>query len=169
MYVDYGSSSDEETKETPQQVKPKIQPKPSETKPKTVQIPRTQKKTSKLPDISQLLDSIPTRHFNPDLPLITEDTTRRPAEEETFHNVPPPNFSLKEEMELKESVQRKYKRNLPTSFQRDDECPVMDKFQRLETKPSGGNDTKMQEEKVEKKQMLVPTNVKTKRANIVVE
>jgi len=170
MFVDY-SSSDEENEETKKpEVKPVtkvVEEKKSEPKGKTVTLPKPKKK---LPDVDQLLGSMPARSFGHQ---IEEERPSANAEVEDYRNVPPPQFSLVQDAEMKDAAYRKFKRPMPGSFEKEGECPVIDKYQKLNEKkvenPPSAQNEKMKDENIHKGHSLAPTHLKTKRANIPVE
>jgi len=166
MFVDYSSSDDEETKKPEVKPTPKIQEKKQEPKGKTVTLPKPKKK---LPDVDQLLGSMPAKSFGHQ---IEEERPNAVHEQEDYRNVPPPQFSLVQDGEMKDAAYRKFKRPMPGSFEKEGECAVMDKFQKLNQKksenPPSQND-KMRDENIHKAHSLAPTNIKTRRANIPIE
>mgnify|MGYP006976766331 CR=1 FL=1 len=158
MFVDYEASSDEEEVKTtkPKEV-PKEQPKP---------VQEVKKKVT-LPSALNFLNKVPATSFQGAQP---EESTKPPVpENESYNNVPPPSFSLKAEAETREKIYNT-KRRLPEEYQDKDECDVMDKYVKLNDKdedeivPEKKNPTNPI--KGTQHHMLVPTQTKTKRANI---
>jgi hypothetical protein len=159
MLVDYDDSSDEEPK--PQKDLKKPVQAPSKSQPTTTIPP---KKKVMLPSVTGLLSKIPDSHLLGAKEEEPENVKRPSLKTESYNNVRPPSFSLTQEKDMQDAVEAKFKRRRVVNEEDEDEDREMQKHVKSE-KPQKIIDVEKVKEN-EKTQRLVPTQVKTKKANI---
>lgn len=159
MLVNYDDSSDEEPKPKKDVQKPTQAHNKTQA---TTTIPP--KKKVMLPSVTGLLSKIPDSHLLGAKEEEPEDIKRPSLKTESYNNVRPPSFSLTQEKEMQDAVDMKFKRKRLFNDGDEDEDRETQKLVKSEKQHKIIDVEKVKEN--EKTQRLVPTQVKTKKANI---
>lgn len=152
MNLNYDSSSDESIK-----VKPKINK------------DEILKKKIKLPDANSIFNNNFVKNndiYTENLKIIEE---QRNINNEDYHNVPPPQFLLSKENENESRYAKYNKRKESNNLKKDYECPVVNKFVRLndETKKFTYENEEKKNEKSNftQKMLFKPPQITNKKSN----